>query len=133
MSLWQIKAYYRPDGSCPIQDWYAEQDETVQARFDATLATLAATVDWTDTKQFKVLSRGHVGLGEVRFKIEEKGRPVRRFRPVGIWPPLAHREFILLVGCEKTKRLYLPPNAFALALELKAQLEAGIGEIHEYL
>jgi len=133
MALWRIKAYHRADDSCPVQDWYATQDETVQALFDATLATLTATVDWTDTKAFKVLTKKHAGLGEIRFKIEEKGQPVRRFRPVGIWPPVADREFILLVGCEKTNQVYIPPNAFALALELKGQREAGIGAVHDYV
>lgn len=61
--MWQIKAYWLPGETCPIQDWYREQDVEVQAEFDATLETLKATVDWTDTKSFGVLKRDHEGLG----------------------------------------------------------------------
>jgi hypothetical protein len=141
MSLWTIKAYYLANGTCPMRNWYTAQDVEVQAQFDATLATLVATEDWEDrdTKQFKVLRADHVGLGEIRFKIEEwqrgvRGRTklVRRFRPVGIWPPVVEREFILLLGCEKSRGVYIPDDAFTLALEYKRRLEAGEGEANEY-
>jgi hypothetical protein len=131
MPLWRFMAYEPAPGSCPIQDWYAAQDEAVQAEFDAALATLSATVDWTDAKSFKVLTKNHIGLGEMRFRLD--GPPIRRFRPVGIWPPLVEREFILLVGCEKRRYVYTPADAFTLALEYKRRLEAGIGETHEYV
>ena len=130
MPLWRFMAYHVDPESCPIQDWYQVQGEEVQARFDASLATLGATADWMDTWQFKALTRNHAGLGEIRFKID--GTPIRRFRPVGIWPPLVEREFILLLGCEKHRNLYIPADAFTLALEYRRLLEAGIGEIHEY-
>ena len=131
MALWRIMAYHPEPESCPIQEWYAAQDEGVQAAFDAVLTTLGATVDWIDTWQFKALTRNHVGLGEIRFKLE--GPPMRRFRPVGIWPPLREREFILLLGCEKNRHVYIPPDAFMVALQHKRQLEAGEGEIHDYV
>jgi len=131
MGLWRVMAYHPEPGSCPIQDWYAVQEEPVQAAFDASLATLIATVDWTDAWQFKALTKSHVGLGEIRFKLE--GPPVRRFRPVGIWPPVREREFILLLGCEKNRHVYIPADAFVVALRYKQQLEAGTGEIHDYV
>ena len=133
MSLWQIRAYYLEGGSCPILTWYAAQDEEVQAGFDATLTTLRATMDWTDTDiwQFKALTRNDAGLGEIRFNL--KGPPLRRFRPVGIWPPIVEREFILLLGCEKLRNgIYIPNDAFAVALEYKRRCDAGIGEVHDY-
>ncbi len=131
MALWRIRAYHLENRSCPIEDWYEAQDEEVQAEFDATLTTLGATVDWTDTWQFKVLTRNHTGLGEIRFKLQ--GPPVRRFRPVGIWPPVVEREFILLLGCEKRGHVYVPHDAFTLALDYKRRLEAGTGEVYDYL
>ena len=132
MATWSIKAYHLPGGTCPIRDWYRAQDVTVQAEFDAALTTLKGTADWSDTKQFMALKREHVGLGEIRFKLE---RPIlRRFRPVGIWPPMSDQEFVLLAGCEKERNgLLIPTDAFTLALSYKSQLERGEGEIHEYL
>lgn len=131
MPLWTFKAYYLAGGTCPIRDWYHVQDIEVQAAFDATLVTLAATEDWEEeTGHFKVLKREHRGLGEIRFALG--GRPIRRFRPVGIWPPVSFREFILLLGSEKFRGVYAPPDAFTLALYYKGQLEAGRGELHEY-
>jgi hypothetical protein len=132
MSAWQIKAYWLPGGTCPIQDWYRAQDVLVQAEFDASLGTLTATIDWTDTKSFGVLKRAHLGLGEIRFMLE--GPEKRRFRPVGIWPPIVEGEFILLVGCEKSRNgVLIPDNAFALALEYKRRFEAGEGRIDDYV
>ena len=133
MSAWRLKAYWLPGGTCPIRDWYRTQDVSVQAEFDATLATLEATVDWSDSKSFKGLKRDHAGLGEIRFLLEVKPS-VRRFRPVGIWPPIVEGEFILLLGCEKQRNgVLIPEDAFTLALNYKRQWEQGEGEIHDYV
>ncbi len=132
MSAWQIRAYYLQGGMCPIRDWYRVQDFPVQAVFDATLAVLKAETDWTDTKAFKVLKRNHAGLGEIRFQLE--GPELRRFRPVGIWPPIIEGEFIVLLGCEKLRNGVLIPNeAFTLALDYKRRWENGEGAIHDYI
>jgi hypothetical protein len=132
MRSWTINAYHLAGGFCPIQEWYRVQDIEVQAEFDAALAILRAELDWTDTKLFKVLKRNHAGLGEIRFKLD--GPPERRFRPVGIWPPIADYEFILLVGCEKLRGLYIPDDALTQALEYRRRfLEEGEGEIREYV
>jgi hypothetical protein len=134
--VWKIKAYYLRGGSCPIRDWYRAQDVLVRAEFDAALATLRATSDWTDKKIFGILKREHKGLGEIRFKIEKPGRSkeVRRFRPVGIWPPMIGGEFILLLGCEKERNgVLIPEEAFALALDYKRRWEEREGEIHDYI
>lgn len=129
MALWRIRAYHLAGGFCPIREWYEAQNVEVRAEFDATLATLSATADWSDTWQFKELTKSHAGLGEIRFKLE--GPPLRRFRPVGLWPPIIQREFILLLGCEKALGVYIPSDAFTLALEYKRRLERGEGEVHD--
>ena len=139
MSLWTFSAYHLEGGTCPIRDWYANQDARVQAAFDATLAVLSATEDWENADEFGVLKRDHAGLGEIRFYLEDRtGRrgarpPIRRFRPVGIWPPISEGTFILLLGCEKFRGVLCPENAFDLALRYKRDLEAGIGKVYEYL
>lgn len=123
MSVWQIKAYWLPGETCPIQDWYRAQEIHVQAEFDAILATLKVTIDWTDTRSFKVLKRRHAGLGEIRFRLEKPEK--RRFRPVGIWPPIVEREFILLVGCEKERNGIFDP---AERICIGARIQTAIGE-----
>ena len=56
---------------------------------------------------------------------------VRRFRPVGIWRE-QEREFVFLIGCEKSGALYTPQNAFGLALGYKAKFERGEGGTSEH-
>ena len=133
MSAWRIKAYRLPGGTCPVRDWYRAQDVPVQAEFDAVLTTLKATVDWSDTSAFKVLKRNHAGLGEIRFRFGKKP-DVRRFRPVGIWPPMIRGEFVLLLGCEKERNgVLIPEDAFTLALDYKRRWEQGDGEVDDYV
>ncbi len=122
-----------------IQQWYEVQDDAVKVAFDYTLRILAATEDWNDSsvKEFKVLTRKHVGLCEIRFKTDARhpnGEPYkRRFRPVGVWRPDS-RDFVLLLGCEKWGMNYIPPNAFDLALDYKTQyFEQGRGAIYEHI
>lgn len=132
MAVWRIKAYHLQGGFCPIRTWYGAQDVSVQAEFDAALTTLAGTVDWADTKVFGILKRDHAGLGEIRFRLEKP--EMRRFRPVGIWPPIVQQEFVLLLGCEKERNgVLIPPEAFTLALDYKRRLEQGEGEVHDYV
>lgn len=124
MALWQFMDYWLAEGICPIQQWYDAQVTVVRARFDAALLTLAGIQVWDDpeVEEFKVLSRFHKGLGEVRFSIID-GRTKRRFRPLGIWPPVIPNEFILLAGCEKSGRIVIPHGAFEVALGYKSDFE----------
>ena len=138
MTLWRFSDYCTADGKNLIQQWYSEQDEAVQAVFDETLLTLRVVEDWADpgVMEFKELTREHRGLSEIRFDIpvvdpNTKKLFKRRFRPVGIWRP-DRREFIFLLGCEKSGRTYKPHNAFGLALAHKEQFEQGKGMICEH-
>lgn len=119
--------YTEKDDKNLIGEWYERQEENVQAEFDTVLNILAGTEDWNRRKkEFSPLKRKHTGLYEIRFKIGNV-----RYRPVGIFS-LNYREFILLMGCEKTGGNYTPRNAFDLALDLKGMFEAGRGSIHEH-
>lgn len=111
-----------------------------QAQFDATLMILQATPNWeaADVEEFKVLTGKHKGLGEIRFHINVSDhgsrRPYRRrFRPVGIWPPIVEGEFIILVGCEKRRATYTPHAAFDIALMRKVEFEKGKGSTSEHI
>jgi hypothetical protein len=137
MALWSFWDYITEDNQDLIADWYALQDDDVQAQFDATLLILSATEDWESEhlEVFKSLKREHAGLGEIRFHVMAlapgAARPHRRrFRPVGIWPAV-NREFILILGCEKSGRTFIPHDAFGLAIRHKALLEEGRGMIRE--
>ena len=113
-----------------IREWYALQDDQVRAAFDGTLDLLEAMPDWTDTDIVKVLEK-HLGLTEIVIDIKKK-RPFRHIRPVGIWHP-QERLFILLGGCEKSGRIYIPANTFDEALKYKARLDAGRGAISGHI
>ncbi len=131
--------YETEDGLNLIQQWYEVQDDDVRAAFDATLYILMGTEDWDhpNVKQFKVLTGKHVGLCEIRFKTDARhpnGKSYkRRFRPVGVRLPDS-RDFVLLLGCEKKRMNYIPPNAFDLALDYRLQyFEQGRGSIYEHI
>src|ERR1035437_9190393 len=129
MALWRFLDY-RTEDEVPrnlIQVWYGQQGLNVQAEFDATVATLAATENWRKTSNFKLLTKKHIGLGELRFAVKTRKHgkdQIRRFRPVGVWREEA-REFVFLVGCEKARGAYTPANAFALALGYMKKLDRG--------
>ena len=139
MDLWKCFDYVTDGGVNLMQNWYLAQDSAVRAKFDATLAQLKGFRNWEDKKVrewFKPLTEKHVGLGEVRFSIEvlKSGhkRPFkRRFRPVGIWPPVRELEFIFLLGCEKCRMTYIPHDAFDKALGMKKKFDTGKGTINE--
>jgi hypothetical protein len=138
MALWRFFDYITEDGHNLIERWYELQDPEVRATFDATLLILAATADWEaeDVEEFKPLANEHRGLGEVRFHVNALApgakRPHRRrFRPVGVWPVAVNREFIRVLGCEKSGRTFMPHNAFGKALGYKALLEEGRGTTRE--
>ena len=136
MALWSFLDYRTDDEppKNPIQLWYGRQDREVQADFDVTVAVLAATEDWKKTKTFKLLTRKHAGLAELRFSVRTKNHgkeTIRRFRPLGLWREEV-REFVFLAGCEKSRGAYTPKDVFEKALEYKAKLEHGKGEVCEH-
>lgn len=118
--------YYSEAGNNLIKKWYNELNEDAQADFDATLNNLAGTATWRGLKEFKMLSGGHAGLGEIRFKTNNV-----QYRSVGFFGP-GDREFTLLVGCQKKQNIYNPPSALDLALKRKNLYSQARGSIHEH-
>jgi hypothetical protein len=139
MTLWKFFDYVTDNEENLVRVWYEAQDLAVQAQFDATLTLLGGLANWEDdtVEEFKPLVNQHKGLGEIRFHIDERPPGAtkakrRRFRPVGVWPVLRDLEFILILGCEKTRMAYIPAHAFDSALGYKAALLEGNGTIHEH-
>lgn len=138
MALWSFKDYITESYVNVIQDWYEKQDDIVRANFDATLFILQNTTDWlgrqTKGRRFKVLTERHIGLSELIIDIPVqvgKMRFKRHIRPAGIWRPENH-DFIFLIGCEKSGKVYNPENAFDVALKYKAEFEEGRGILDEH-
>ncbi len=132
MPVWHVVDYVSDEEGNLIRNWCATQDHAVVARFEATLITLAGIEVWDDPEleQFKVLTGPHVGLGEIRFEVEQQvgtKRKKRKFRMLGIWPPPIEREFVMLGGLEKSGRSPTPTNAFELAMKYKADFERDEG------
>jgi hypothetical protein len=131
MAYWRFTEYLTEEPRCPIIEWYGLLDADVQAALDLLVKILSETEDWDEAssnrRKYKELSRHHVGLCELRFKV---GR--RRFRPLGIIDK-ENRTFMFLCGCEKFGRGATDPEgAFEIALRLKEQFEAGRGVEREY-
>ena len=81
MALWRFMDYVTDGDVNLIQQWYEVQDDAVKAVFDFTLRLLAVTRDWDDPDldEFKVLTRKHAGLCEIRFTTDARhpnGKPV---------------------------------------------------------
>lgn len=137
MALWRFRDYCTTEDRFLIREWYAVQDGAVKAAFDMTLRLLSNQREWKGRREFKVLDGPHSGLSELRFNLDvynptTRRQSKRRFRPVGLWRPEV-REFILFLGCEKSGRMSIPPNAFDLALKYLAEFNAGKGTIHEHI
>lgn len=139
MALWRFFDYVTEDEENLIGTWYDAQDPAIQAQFDTTLLILAGISDWEDddVEQFKPLVDAHAGLGEIRFHVDQRAQGAkkatrRRFRPVGPWPPVIPREFVMILGCEEKRSGYIPPRAFDIALGHKTALEAGRGRTSEH-
>ncbi len=126
MKYWRFMDYYTEKGDNLIRDWYESQDEEVRAEFDIVLSRLAGFKDWSDLKEFKILTRKHAGLCQIMFKTRN-----RNFRPVGFFSPNSNDEFVIVLGCEKSGRVSIPPRAFDNALKFKKKFEKGKGSIHE--
>lgn len=140
MAAWRFLDYITEEGSNLISDWYEAQDDEVKVQFDVTLDILSAISDWEadEVEEFKPLTNAHVGLGEIVFHIVvprqgTRNEHKRRFRPVGIWPTDTEHEFVLLMGCEKYGRTYIPHAAFDTALTHLRRFREGRGTTREHV
>jgi hypothetical protein len=135
VTIWQFMDYVTEDGKCPIADWYQAQGQEVQVAFDQIAYALRRIRDWGRRWQIKPLKKEHAGLWQVRFKIGEKDKEIK-YRPVRIVTRDARLsavgQFVFLLGCQKQLGQYSPPTAFADALDLKRQFDAGKGRLNDH-
>ena len=135
MAIWEFMDYVSDDGKNRIADWYVEQELEVQVAFDQVVYDIRRIRDWSHRWQIKPLVREHAGLWQVRFRIGDGNEEVK-YRPVGIVTRDARvfptGQFVFVLGCQKRFGQYIPPTAFADALDLKRQLEAGRGTLHDH-
>ncbi len=91
MDSWKLFDYITGDGDNLLQNWYEIQEPEVQAQFDATLFILKATQDWDsdDVKEFKPLTKNHIGLGEVIFHLSYARSGLRALALLGWCLPVS--------------------------------------------
>lgn len=133
MPIWRFYDYFPEGEGCPIRAWLDAQETEIRARFDATVAELGRTEDWSDPDllSFGVFKRPeHAGLSQVKFYVIRENKK-RHHRAVGRWRPEAF-EFIFINGFQKNGRTPIPPNALDEAVRLLGELNDGRGEIHEH-
>jgi hypothetical protein len=133
MRTWQVFDYFSEDETCPIRAWRDAQIPAVSAAFEATVEILATMDEWEpDVPEFEILERNpaHAGLSWIRFEVV-LGRTKFQYRAVGRWRKEA-REFILLVGLQKSGRTTIPPNALNDASRYLRLLEQRRGGIYEH-
>ncbi len=127
MKFWRFMDYQTVAGVNLISVWYEGQTEKVKANFDAVLNELAGTRDWNGHRNFKVLGRQHTGLCEIKFSVDKS-----KYRPVGFFSDIPW-QFILILGCEKSGRIYVPNSAFDMALNYRLDFLNGRGTICEHI
>lgn len=120
MDLWS------EDQTNLIVEWREQQTEEVQAALEFTVKTLSVSQDWSGLAEVKELKGQHVGLWELRFKVDKRNFRVAGFR--------RNDQFILILGCRKNGRSTVPPRAFDLALKMKQRFEKqGRGAIYDHV
>lgn len=126
LAKWTFRFYVSASGRRVVEKWYEEQDDAVQAKFDAVLEYLSQRdlSEWI-RPDYAPLSGRQSGLGELRFS---HGGKV--YRPLGCFGP-ERFEFTILIGCSKKGRRYDPPDALDTALDRKKFI-AEIGRTHVY-
>jgi hypothetical protein len=116
-ALWIFRCYALRSGKDAIDDWYRCRSNNVQAAFDVTIEYLAQRPrhEWR-RPEFDLLSGRMRGIGEIRFKADQK-----QFRVLGFFGPQPS-EFTLLIGASKKGAIYDPKSALEAALRRKEEI-----------
>jgi hypothetical protein len=114
---WSIRCFQDSSGDI-IDDWYRQQPEELQAKFDTQLRYLREQppANWCPP-YFKALQRECKGLGEVRFEFHNV-----QYRPLGFFA--GQLEFILVLVATKKGSVFDPRNACELGQRRKSLILA---------
>lgn len=118
-ALWTIRCYVSGQGVDEIRAWYDRQSPKVKAKFLSRLKALAhlEISDWK-LPLFRFLHGECVPLGELRFEVQNV-----QHRPLGY--RAGERVFTLTFCATEQSDHFVPPNACAIALRKKAEIENG--------
>ena len=102
-----------------IDQWYQQQPEDLQAKFDARIGYLRQQpiANWKEP-HFKNLTRDGKGLGEIRFEFQNV-----QYRPLGFFSE-TRLEFVLLLTTTKKGNTFDPRNAIALCQRRKELVQS---------
>ena len=128
LRLWNFRFYVSASGRKVVQDWYDDQVDDVQARFDTVLEYLAQRKhsEW-GRPEFSPLTGKHSGLGELRFDFGKL-----EYRPIGCFGP-NRSDFTILIGSTKKGKIYDPRSALDTALERREYVgEVGRSDVYEF-
>ena len=125
MNEWRtpIRCYVSPAGNNLVADWY--EGLSVQAQSDAYefLKNMRKTREWK-MPDYRPRLGGNPGLGELRWRSENKQYRILGFFKDGCWQAL--------VGCIHKGQAYNPREALETAKRYKRQVEQGGAVTVEY-
>jgi len=144
MTSWELLDFVTPDLRNPYQEWYGNQDPSVQAAIDDTVAALLKYDDWTerDGQEFRQFTEEDAGLSSIRvtvlgqFKPKKHRAERRRVRVLGLYrPDQDPPQFIFLGGFEKWMGglLRKPSDAIKQAQSRRQQFEENRGSTREHI
>jgi hypothetical protein len=125
MNEWRtpIRCYTSPAKNNKIKDWYEGLSVQEKADADEFLKNMRKTRDWHPPEYRRSL-RGGEGLGELRWRSENKQHRLLGFFTKGAW--------YAVVGCTHKQQIYDPADSLATAKRYKKQIERGEVQTVEY-
>jgi hypothetical protein len=124
MNEWRtpIRCYVSPAGKNKILEWYQELSIQERADADEFLKSMRKIRDWR-MPNYRPL-RGKEGLGELRWKSENKQQRLLGFFMNGSWNAV--------VGCTHKQQVYTPKDCLRTAETCKKHIEQGRVTTVEY-
>lgn len=115
---WTFRCYLTERGTDVIDEWYREQPEALQAKFDTRLRHLRQhpRSDWV-RPYFDTLRKKCAGLGEIRFAWNKA-----QYRPIGF--ASGEMEFTLVFVAEEHGKRFVPPTTCQISQKRKAEVIA---------
>ena len=132
MPLRRFASYEDADGIAWGQNWFSSQPDGVRATIRADAMLFESRPKWPK-RYYQRLKRDEAGLSEFRaWRKRLHGGTAQTFRLYGPTQFYDGR-FVVLTGCEKLMNgITEPPDALALAIRLKEQLEQGKGRVRDF-